>query len=257
MRKYHLPSAPVAAQQKIAPHIFQLTVIAPAIAREAQPGQFVHLRCGPGHEPLLRRPLSISAVERDQGLFSLVYQVVGPGTTWLSQVRAGETLDVMGPLGHGFTTGLTGKRIGLVAGGMGMAPLNFLGSVLGEKNEVSAFWGGRSKAFLPELTPGFNWQIITEDESHERQGLVTELLQGNLAHLDYLFACGPRPMLKAVVRLAQKAKIPLEVSLETVMACGVGACLGCVVAGALPGTQFQVCQDGPVFRAEEIAWEGV
>lgn len=259
--KYHLPAAPVFRQERIGQNIYALTLGSREIAREAQPGQFVHLRCGKGADPLLRRPFSINAVQRETGAVTFWYQVVGKGTELLSRVRAGEYLDVIGPLGRGFQTELSGKKVGLIGGGMGIAPLIFLGRELAGKNQVQAFWGGRSKELLPQFTPSiaFPAELVTEDGSSGRQGLVTELLTEWLPResFDLLCACGPRPMLAEVARLARQWEIPLQVSLETVMACGVGACLGCTCkgAGAAEGKQFKVCQDGPVFWAAEVNWD--
>jgi dihydroorotate dehydrogenase electron transfer subunit len=259
--KYHVPDAPVLRQERIGQNIYALTIDSQKIAREAQPGQFVHLRCGKGVDPLLRRPLSINDVQREKGYLTFWYQVVGKGTKLLSQVQAGECLDVIGPLGHGFQTDLSGNKVGLIGGGMGIAPLIFLGQELAERNKVQGFWGGRSKELLPRFSANrtFPYELITEDGSSGKQGLVTELLAEYLSReqFDFLFACGPRPMLAEVSRLAHQWEIPLQVSLETVMACGVGACLGCTFkgAGAAKGKQFKVCQDGPVFWAEEVSWD--
>ncbi len=262
--KYHVPDALVLRQERIGQNIYALTIESREIAHEAQPGQFVHLRCGQGDDPLLRRPLSINDVQRETGYVTFWYQVVGKGTQLLSQVQAGECLDVMGPLGHGFQTDLSGKKVGLIGGGMGIAPLIFLGSELVKKNEVQAFGGGRSKELLPRFPENMDFpsELITEDGSSGKQGLVTEILEEWLAQdaperFDFLYACGPRPMLAEVARLARQAQIPLQVSLETVMACGVGACLGCTCEGAgrADGKRFKVCQDGPVFWAEEVNWD--
>jgi dihydroorotate dehydrogenase electron transfer subunit len=259
--KYHVPDALVLRQDRIGQNIYALTIESREIAHEAQPGQFVHLRCGQGDDPLLRRPLSINDVQREKGYVTFWYQVVGKGTKFLSQVQAGECLDVMGPLGHGFQTDLSGKKVGLIGGGMGIAPLIFLGRELVQKNEVQAFWGGRSRELLPRFASNveFPYELVTEDGSSGKQGLVTELLAEYLSReqFDLLYACGPRPMLAEVARLARQEQIPLQVSLETVMACGVGACLGCTCEGAgqAEDKRFKVCQDGPVFWAEEVNWD--
>ncbi len=287
--KYHVPQAQVISQQEIGPHIFVLTLACAEIAREAKPGQFVHLRCGSGLDPLLRRPLSIFQAEPRKGLVSCCYQVVGKGTQLLSKLPAGAAVDVMGPLGNGFATDLSDQKVGLVGGGMGVAPLIFLGQVLEKQNQVQAFWGARNKAMLPPLggslsTAHFPYAVATEDGSAGQRGLVTALLGEWLAQEKpaRLYACGPRPMLAAVARLAGAQRIPLQVSLEAVMACGVGACLGCtcekaankakeavdsidtaVAPDATDGLErdtekrVKVCQDGPVFWAEEVKWDGV
>lgn len=306
--KYHVPHASVVGQWNTGGNIFLLTLSCPEIAAEARPGQFAHLRCGNTLDPLLRRPLSIFQAEAQKGLLSFCYQVVGKGTQLLSKLQAGAQVDVMGPLGRGFDTEISGKRIGLVGGGMGIAPLVFLGRMLARHNQVQGFWGTRTKELLPpladqfpsgdsgvEVACGFPYLVATEDGSAGRQGLVTGLLEEWLEQepFDRLYACGPRPMLAAVHRLAQARGIPLQVSLEAVMACGVGACLGCTCekgpgdggagaegtgnpvhrvrhqdapnshaaaetsAGSLAAEKrLKVCQDGPVFWAEEVRWDG-
>jgi len=259
--KYHVPNAPVVSQDQTGESIYTLTIVSKEIAREAQPGQFAHLRCGKSADPLLRRPLSINDVERDKGTVTFSYQVVGKGTQLLSELKAGETLDVIGPLGQGFKTDLRGKKVGIIGGGMGIAPLIFLGRELSRENQVQAFWGGRSEGLLPPFVTAveFPYAIATDDGSSGRKGLVTELVAESLSQekFDLLYACGPRLMLAAVARLAREYNIPLQVSLESVMACGVGACLGCTIKGRKQGkeTQFKVCQDGPVFWAEEVFWD--
>lgn len=293
--KYHVPQARVVSQQKVGANVFVLTIESAEIAREASPGQFAHLRCHSGFDPLLRRPLSIYQVERAAGLVSFCYQVVGKGTKLLSELQAGAVLDVLGPLGNGFATEIKGKKVGLVGGGMGVAPLIFLGKQLAQQNQVQAFWGARNKELLPPLAQEadhFPFFLATEDGSAGRRGLVTALLEEWLAKEipARLYACGPRPMLAAVARLARERGIPLQVSLEAVMACGVGACLGCTCAKAETKKQdegdpqdtqhtehtqptpedtvteigsaeraekrVKVCQDGPVFWAEEVRWDG-
>lgn len=296
--KYHIPQAPVLEHEKIRENIYALTIACQEIANEARPGQFVHLRCGSGFDPLLRRPLSINNIQQQEGSVTFWYQVVGKGTALLSKVKKGELLDVIGPLGHGFETALSGKKLGVIGGGMGIAPLIFLGRELAKHNQVEGFFGGRTRELLPPLTfiKDFPFALATDDGSAGKKGLVTELLAEWLQNTqpDLLYACGPRPMLAEVVRLARRNKIALQVSLESVMACGVGACLGCTCKGtgnavheepnvhtkqnsctgqnedAYPSSTLagqnnviqehednwlKVCKDGPVFWAEEVEWD--
>lgn len=298
--KYHVPQALVIENKKIGKNIYTLTIESQEIANEARPGQFVHLRCGSGVDPLLRRPLSINDVQQQEGLITFWYQVVGKGTALLSKVKKGEFLDIIGPLGHGFETALNGKKLGLIGGGMGIAPLIFLGRELAKQNQVEGFFGGRTRELLPPLTSikSFPYALATDDGSAGQKGLVTELLAEWLQNNqpDLLYACGPRPMLAEVACLAYRNKIALQVSLESVMACGVGACLGCTCKGTgnavstesnaqykqikkkfcaasdgnaqqstLSGQNdvirqpeehwLKVCKDGPVFWAEEVAWD--
>jgi dihydroorotate dehydrogenase electron transfer subunit len=218
--KFHVPNAAIVSQVQTGENIYTLTISSPDIAREAQPGQFAHLRCGNSADPLLRRPLSINDVERDKGWVTFSYQVVGKGTQLLSELKAGETLDVIGPLGQGFKTDFSGKKIGLIGGGMGIAPLIFLGRELSQR-KCSYRPSGEAevKSYCPLLLQRveFPYAIATEDGSSGRKGLVTEILLEQLSQdtqgtqdteegFDYLFACGPKPMLAAVARLAPKVQ---------------------------------------------------
>lgn len=252
--------AKVESQVNTGENVYLLTIKSPQIAGAAEPGQFVHLRTITGMDPLLRRPISICQADKSKGLIYLWYQVVGKGTALLSQLRAGDTVDVIGPLGRGFTIG-KGQKVALIGGGMGIAPLIFLGHRLAEDNEVTAFFGGRSDQYLPptELRPSFNTILATEDGSVGQQGFVTEALGAWLEKEkpDIIYACGPQGMLDQVYILAKGHNICLQVSLETTMACGVGACLGCTCEKVQTddGSLLKVCQDGPVFWSEEVKWD--
>lgn len=258
--KYHLPKTPVLANEQTGEDIFLLSLRAAEIAGEAQPGQFVHLKASEGIEPLLRRPLSICRVDRGRGVIQLWYQAVGRGTSYLSQLASGDSLDLIGPLGRGFDVEITGKKTALVGGGMGIAPLIFLAGVLREHNDVTAFFGGKKAAQMPPdiLLPAVLYHSATEDGSHGYRGLVTALLPEWIEHEkpDRIYACGPKGMLREMVAIAGAYRLPLQVSLETVMACGVGACLGCACAKSATGEDdwLKACQDGPVFWSQEVKW---
>ncbi len=256
--KYHLPEARVIGQQLTGQGIYLLNILAPEIADLAQPGQFVNIRSTRQLDPLLRRPLSICGVDRNEGLIRLWYQVVGKGTQLMCELLPGETLDMIGPLGRGFKADLTGKKAGLIGGGMGIAPLLFLGGELAKSNSVMAFFGGRNIEQLPKqgFMPKIPCQFATEDGTAGYKGLVTDLFAKWLEQEspDMLYACGPKGMLVQVVRLARQYGIPLQVSLEAVMACGVGACLGCTCAKSSKDEEgwLKACQDGPVFWEQEV-----
>jgi len=256
--KYHLPEARIIGQQKTGPGLYLLDIAAPEIAAAAEPGQFVHIRVTGQLDPLLRRPLSICGADRSSGVIRLWYQVVGRGTQLLCERGAGEALDVIGPLGRGFAVGQQNKNACLIGGGMGIAPLLFLGGELTRHNKVTAFFGGRNGEFLPrqDFLPEIDCRMATEDGTSGEKGLVTELLTQWLAGEtpDIIYACGPNGMLKEVARLASQHNIALQVSLEATMACGVGACLGCICGKSkeAPEAWLKACQDGPVFWAEEV-----
>ena len=256
--------AEIVRQEQLTPEIFRLTLKAPEIAGSAQPGQFVMVRTTPCHDPLLRRPLSIHQTIGNQQV-QLLYKVVGKGTRLLATMIPGQKLNLTGPLGHGFD--FVGRQaICLVGGGMGIAPLYFLArEILRTTNppKCIVLLGARTAAELGPLPRDFmdigvtETHLATDDGSLGHHGFVAELLQ---QHLDpgprwTVCTCGPHPMMKGVVSQCRTQGWECQVSLETTMACGISACLGCAVPPAdLSGPYLHVCKDGPVFKAEEVAW---
>ncbi len=240
--------------------LFHLIVKAEKIVKNAFPGQFIQVYCSEGgsFDPLLPRPFSLFRIEKERGYLELVFRVVGRGTSWLSKRRIGSSLKLLGPLGRGFTDPREFSRVLLFAGGIGMPPL-FSVAELGKGVDFSLFYGARSQG---ELLFVECWQqmvekiyLTTDDGSAGQQGNVVDLASSLLdpGSADFYYACGPRPMLKAVKSLMSKLKIPGELSLEERMACGVGACLGCVchTSNGYP----RVCTEGPVFPAEEVIFD--
>lgn len=241
-------------------------IIAPKIADDCLPGQFLNVKIGGNPELLLRRPFSIHRVSGPK--VEILYEVVGKGTQALSAQKAGEYLDVIGPLGNGFRLPAAISRPPvIVAGGMGVAPLIFLSEKLTEckarsvKRKILVFIGAKAKNGIlcakdfKEL--GCEVKIATDDGSRGFKGKVTELLKDFITHYTSnitpeIYACGPRPMLQEAGRIAAYSGIPAQVSLEEHMACGIGACLGCIVQ--TKQGQKRACKDGPVFNAEEIIW---
>ena len=250
---------------ELSPGYFLLRMLAPEIARAAQPGQFVQLRVGPvgSIDPLLARPISIFRAHAATGELSFIFKTVGRGTTLLSASEVGTRHTILGPIGNGFHIPPATTRLALVAGGVGMPPLFFLAETLRHTRPALAqtvFYGGRSAADLLCLSDwaalGVRVITATDDGSAGEHGLITAPLARAVAAgaVDYLAACGPRPMLRAVQQLALDAGIPGELSLEARMACGVGACLGCV-CGTAAGHR-RVCVDGPVFPLAEVLIDG-
>lgn len=236
---------------------------APGVARQVQPGQFVHLRVSEASDPLLRRPISVMLVDRQRESVRLLVQKVGRGTELLAARPAGSEVDLLGPLGQGFPLPAPGKDALLVAGGVGVAPLIFLADILRTRPQTPAvrgLYGGRQAAQLPvwtELAARCDeFYVATEDGSAGESGRVTDLLGEQLTRGDVqvVYTCGPRAMMAEVVRQAAAAGLPTFVSLEEWMGCGVGACLGCVVPATGERGYVRVCQDGPVFAADEIDW---
>lgn len=233
------------------------------IAGSARPGQFVMVRVGSGLDPLLRRPFSICGVEGN--LFLLLYRVVGKGTEIMAgEVAAGDKISVLGPLGRGFSIPDKEGTILLVAGGIGIAPLLFLGHELGRRDFKFMAGFGSAAGIIPAqevIDLSVPLEISTDDGTEGHHGPVTDLLVRHLREHrtgsdQFIFTCGPKPMLRSVAITAMKGGIPCQVSMEASMACGLGACLGCVVKAspAEKQTYYHVCSDGPVFAAAMLDW---
>lgn len=237
-----------------------LTLGAPALAAEARPGQFVHVRI-PSLEPSrLRRPFSIYSADPAAGRIEILYKVVGLGTRSLAALPVGTALTVLGPIGRPFPLEPEGEPF-LVGGGYGVAPLWFLASRLPRKGTL--FVGGRTAADILETDrfreAGWAVRVATQDGSLGERGLVTAPLDAALAAHPRaeLYACGPDGMLRAVGERAIAAGLRAWLSLDKRMVCGVGACLACVqkTRGADGAERLaRVCVDGPVFEAREIVW---
>lgn len=255
--------AKVTSNEEVAPNTFLMELESPSIAFAAKPGQFVMLRVSGGIDPLLRRPFSICNT-RDGGIALLLYRMVGKGTRIMAGTEAGSRLSVLGPLGRGFEPPGAEEDCVLAGGGMGIAPLILLARSLKGKNvSFMAGYGTAAEIIPPDRLGmrGIEVTVATEDGSAGYHGLVTALLEGALAGKGekIVYSCGPAAMLKRVASLCSEKQVDCRVSLETAMACGLGACQGCAVPAA-PGSgrsSYHVCQDGPVFRAESIDWEGL
>ncbi|HYH04297.1 MAG TPA: dihydroorotate dehydrogenase electron transfer subunit [Bacillota bacterium] len=247
----------------LAPGYYRIGLLAPEVASQAQPGQFVQIRVAGESctDPLLSRPISIYRVDRTTGMIFLIYKTVGRGTTILAGEARGAILEVLGPIGNGFHMPENAKGVALVGGGVGMPPLYCLAELLKAKQpelSITLFYGGRSRSDILELEAweqlGVELCVATEDGSYGTKGLVTTMLLNKLQDkkFDYLAACGPEPMLKAVQQIALEQQLAGEISLEAHMACGVGACLGCTCNTA-KGYR-RVCVDGPVFNLSEVTF---
>ena len=241
------------------PYAYDMILEAGEMARAAQTGQFVHIKCGEGL--LLRRPISICDARWEGGeeLLRIVFEVRGEGTAWLAQRQAGDTLDVMGPLGNGFSH--QGKNIILVGGGIGVPPMLGCARAFADEGAcVHAVLGARDKDHML-LTEEFRtWcasvTVATDDGSVGIHGYVDgqarALLEQGETFSDIL-ACGPKPMLKSVAKVAEEFGVPCQVSMEERMGCGVGACLVCA-CDMKDGSRKHVCKDGPVFDSREVDW---
>lgn len=261
--------AKVVKQVKIAAGHYRLHLAAPETAAAARPGQFLHVRCGPTLDPLLRRPLSIHAADREKGEVILFYRVAGKGTDLLAQCREGNRVSLLGPLGHGFTMPQKDARVFVVAGGIGIAPLYFLlqeMATLGINAEVYLGAATKEQLFFDKEIKNLGHNVIlsTDDGSAGYHGTVTDLFAQDFGrtamgrHNVMVYGCGPYGMLKQLSLMCAAAGITAEISLEARMGCGVGACLSCACRTRDAGNSEQyrrVCVEGPVFPAGEVVWE--
>lgn len=246
--------AKVLSHVAIGADVFKLDVDAADIANDTFPGQFAQLKVNGLIHPLLRRPISVADVDKTTGSMTFIYRVVGEGTRLLSEIPQGGMVDIIAPLGNGFS--LTAKRPLLVGGGMGIAPLIYLAKEFCQA-APEVLLAGRSAAemFWQELFSQSckNIHITTDDGSMGVKGTALALLPELIAtgKYDYVYTCGPSKMMQAVAEVAIKNNIACEVSLEKYMACGLGACLSCSCA-TKSGNRVKVCTDGPVFAAQEV-----
>lgn len=237
----------------ISDSICDLKLKCPEIAKEAKAGQFVEVYPDNGVN-LLSRPISICQIEKEEGSLRLVFQIVGKGTKLFSELKAGDEIRVLGPCGNGYTLG-SGKSV-LVGGGIGVPPLlETCRQLDGEKVVVLGF---RSGSFLTEEFEklGAKVYVATDDGSVGFKGNVVDLLKAENIKGDMIYSCGPKIMLKFLSVYAEENNIPCQVSMEERMACGIGACVGCVVQIKENDgwTYKKVCKDGPVFDSKEVCW---
>jgi dihydroorotate dehydrogenase electron transfer subunit len=247
--------------EQLSPENIRLTLYSPDIAKAAKPGQFVMIRTGTGKDPLLRRPFSIHQTDVS-GHIQIYFKVVGRGTEILAHVKVGEELSVFGPLGHGFRIGDTVSAC-IVGGGLGIAPMLFLAKELCRRKNFSGadliILGGRTASEVEPLLDdfqqfGIHVLVTTDDGSYGQRGRVTDALKNvELSAGTRVYACGPEPMMAGISDYCAQLGLPCQVSVESVMACGMGACLGCS-RPVRKGGYAHVCLDGPVFEAGELIW---
>lgn len=252
-----LEIAEILENNQITADLWALKLRAPRIAREAKPGQFLHVRVGDSLEPLLRRPISLYRIGQDT--IDLLIRPVGKGSWKMAQKAVGDTLDCLGPLGNGFTLHPTTKHLLLIGGGCGIGPLVALADLAVDRElSVVVLFGARSAegVYPAGLLPAeVEYTVSTDDGSVGHHGLVTDLLTEYLGWSDALYACGPRPMFISILDIMRRVNYrkSVQVSLEENMACGVGACFGCAVE-TRGGEMRSVCEDGPVFEMKDLVW---
>jgi dihydroorotate dehydrogenase electron transfer subunit len=281
-----LAAAELVDSREILPGQWLQAYHAPDLAVGSRAGQFVHIRTGDFSGMVLRRPFSINTADPATGIVTIHFRVIGRGTEWFTRVRSGDLIDLLGPLGRPFEVDPRSRHLLLVAGGLGIAGVRMLvDEAIRAGRRVTLLFGAASarEVYPSSLLPDeLEYVVATDDGSLGHHGFVTELVPDYEAWADQAFACGPAPMLAALASLAAgrrarlgvaklgrrrggkvdptgspaaRRKAFLQVSMEQNMGCAVGACLGCVVMST-SGTPVRVCREGPVFAAEEIAWEG-
>ena len=247
----------ILSQEEIGTDIYSMWLETPSIGAGARPGQFVSLYCR-DKSRLLPRPISICEADAEKDTLRIVYRVVGAGTEEFSRLKEGDTVDILGVLGHGFPLDQVreDQTAFLMGGGIGIPPmLETAKAIQGEKLIVSGY---RDELFLTEeLNAAGELYLATEDGSAGTKGNVLDAVRANRLEADVIFACGPTPMLRAIKAYALEKGIPCWISMEERMACGIGACLACVcksteVDGHSLVHNKRICKDGPVFLSTEV-----
>jgi dihydroorotate dehydrogenase electron transfer subunit len=272
-----IENARIVYQEKIAGQIFRLRLHSPEIAGAARCGQFAMIRVREGTDPLLRRPFSFSRIYPEDGDFEILYRVVGRGTWLMSRLTPGSGVSIIGPLGNGFELPLDRTiPLAFIAGGIGIAPLlELMAQVLSGRGPRSTgnlhlFYGARTASeLLPEDflgDQGVQVRTATDDGSFGYKGYVTKMfeeftMEGAFHPLE-IYSCGPLTMQYHVAQWALSHDTLAQLSMESLMACGIGACLGCALPASIPGgpeseSFVHVCEDGPIFLAGSIKWNKI
>ena len=253
-------SGTVRSNKKLANNLYVLEIASEDVAAALLPGQFIHLRIPGMDDHILRRPFSVYQVDADQGVMSVLYQTVGYGTRHLSVLAAPFEVDIIGPVGNGWEVPEEAQRILLVAGGVGAAPLYIYASKLvAAGKEVDVVLGAQTKDALVALEAyeallGSAPYCATDDGTFGYHGFCTGVVSELVSSKGYdlVACCGPEPMMRTVSKITLAKQIPTMVSLEKRMACGIGACLSCVVS-TTEGFK-RSCVDGPIFDAAKVVW---
>ena len=280
-----LVAAELVESREILPRQWLQSYHAPSLAIGSRAGQFVHVRPGDFSGLILRRPFSFNTIDPATGVVTIHFRTIGRGTDWFTHLRAGDSVDMLGPLGRPFEVDPRSRHLLLIAGGLGIAGVRMLADeAIRDGRQVVLLFGAASAAevYPSNLLPDeVEYVVATDDGSLGHRGYVTDLVTDYEGWADQAFACGPAPMLAALARLATgrrerlgvaklgrkgggrtdapgsaaaRRKSFLQVSMEQNMGCAVGACLGCVVMST-SGQPQRVCREGPVFAADELDWE--
>lgn len=249
----------VVEKKAIAKDIFSMVIACQEIAEIATPGQFVHI-LPPSFT--LRRPISICDIDKEKGMLRIVFIVKGEGTKKISDINEGSVIDMLAPLGHGFTIDEGFKKVVLVGGGIGTPPMLPLAKIYREKAVVISGFRNAEAVILQKdfESTGAKTILCTDDGTVGIKGFVSEPLEDILKNenVDAVYSCGPTPMLKKISEICDRYDTFCQVSLEERMGCGIGACLVCACKTNKDGQEHfaHVCKNGPVFNAKEVVWNG-
>ena len=255
--------AKLVIKEQLKSDIFKFGVESKEITEVAKPGQFLEIKVIDNLMPLLRRPISIYNIDKENGIVEFIFQVKGKGTDLLAKREIGQEIDIVGPLGYGTFNYASYENIAIIGGGIGVFPLHELSkSAKQDGKNVNVYLGFRNKEFVvleEEFKNVSNKLCITTDDgTYGNKGFAINFLKEDIENgkIDCIYACGPLPMLKAVKSLAEEANIPCQISLEERMACGLGVCLGCAVKTADSPAEnpkyVHVCKEGPVFDSKVV-----
>lgn len=242
-------------KQNIAKDCYDFTIYCPGIASVAQAGQFAHVKVN-GFS--LRRPISICEIDKINNTIRIVFEIRGEGTKVMSNLNEDMFIDIIAPLGHGFTLLQKDKKAIVIGGGIGVPPMVEVAKHYGENATAIIGFRSANAVILNNdfIKNGANTIVCTDDGTIGQKGFVTVSLEKHLQNekADIIYACGPKAMLKGIIEIADKYSIQCEVSLEERMACGVGACLGCACKTIKNGEEHfsHVCKNGPVFNSKEV-----
>jgi len=262
-----LLSGEILSNERYGDNLYKLEVFSPYICNNAQPGQFVNVKCSNDGslDPFLRRPFAIFDIEKKFNVFSLLYLLRGRGTQFISRLERGDILDFAGPLGKAVDLTSSGVNMLLVGGGIGIVPLNLIARIsVKMKNNVFFAAGFKDNTFLrwekDLIRLKINYAVMTEDGSWGEKGLVSDYIWENLKTFENydVYCCGPRDMLKTLQNIYKNKKNKATAFLEEKMACGVGVCAGCVVKirkGSKGFSYQKVCEDGPAFNLGEVLFD--
>ena len=247
--------AVIVSQKCIGTDIYDMVLSFPKGAKEAKPGQFIAMYCEDDTK-LLPRPISICGIDAEKGTLRVVYRIAGEGTRLFSEMKEGDSLEVLGPLGNGFT--MKEEKAIIVGGGIGIPPMLELAKQL--SCEKTVVLGYRDELFLKDEFESYaNVVVATEDGSCGTKGTVIDAIKEAGVDGKVIYACGPMPMLKALAEYAEAHDMEAQISLEERMACGIGACLGCICKTKKKDhhtnvNNQRICKDGPVFDAKEVVF---